>query len=156
MLMNKKSMVIPIVFLVFLTLVLTVTSLFYLITNKERIDEIIKAPPAVDKIIIEEGRLNFYLQSIFDNAVRDVNKNDLIGKFIENYAEELSNYKDENENYYIKDLEQVENQLTQENIELNNEKLVFTINLELTGGDYYEEGIFITYNYEKNFEKVFK
>ena len=94
-----------------------------------------------------EGDYCLYLQDIFDNAVGNINQNDEKGKFIENYAEELSKYKDEDGKYYIENLMQVEEQLKEENIELSEEKLTFMLNLELKVGESYKEGIFITYNY---------
>ncbi len=150
---NKKAVSIPILILVLSALVLITTSLFYFNIKARDIEKTVKIHSEIDKIYLKEALLNFYLEEIFDKSIGTDNKQG----FIENFKKELNNYKDKYGNYPIEELKQVENKIVEENIELNEDKLILKFDLELK--QYYlseKQNIIFSYNYKKEFQKVFK
>lgn len=155
--MNKKAVSISILLLVISSLILSITSLSYLSIKNKDVKRTIGVSGEIDKLYLKESLLNFYLEDIFEKAVKDFNY--LNGKraFIDNFRKELERYKDKNGLYPINELKQVEN-ISEENLELSENRLGLKLNLELKEVyvDNYDEGGVFTYNYEKDFEKVFK
>jgi len=155
--MNKKAMSIPILLLLILTLVLIVTTLFYFNIKQKDVKDTILIPDEVDRVYVKGIQINYYLQDIFDNSVKDFKFEDGKQVFIGNFKKELERYK-KDESFIMNELSQVENQIVEDNIELNEEKVVLNLYLEILGGKEIDgkKVINIKYNYDKKFEKVFK
>ncbi|MEK6830940.1 MAG: hypothetical protein AABX77_02830 [Nanoarchaeota archaeon] len=159
--MNKKAISISILLLVISSLILSILSLAYFMTKNNDIKRTISFSNGIDEVYLKEDLLNFYLQDIFDKAVRDLeailDSVDSGQAFINSFKKELNDYKDKNGNYPMKELQQAENQISEENVELTDNKLVLKLHLEIKKSYISgEEGGTFTYNYEKQFEKVFK
>ncbi|MEK6872987.1 MAG: hypothetical protein AABW90_03165 [Nanoarchaeota archaeon] len=150
--MNKKAVSISILLLVISTLILSITSLSYLIIKNRDIKKTIVVSSEIDKLYLKESLLNFYLDDIFEKAVNEFNYVNGKQIFIDNFRKELEKYKDKNGLYPMSELKQAES-INEENLDLSEDKLVLRSRLELKevyvngGGD---GGTFI-YKYEKEF-----
>jgi len=159
--MNKKAVSLPILLLVITSLVLSIISLTYFIIKENNVHEIISISSQLDQIYLNELLLNFYVQDVFDNSVVGINPNSGKQAFIDNFRGELVNYKDKNSRYPVDELALVELKILEDNIidsvELNEEKLIFRLPLTIrTGYTSAEDDISLSYDYIKEFEKVFK
>lgn len=156
-LLNKKAVSISILLLVISALVISVIALTYFYTKNNDIRRVIRVSNKIDEIYVKESLLNFYLQDIFDKAVKGFDFSSGKQGFVDSFKKELNNYKDENGSYPIEELKQVES-IGEEDVELLEEKLVLKLNLEIKNSyveESYEGGMFV-YKYEKEFQKVFK
>ena len=158
LLKNKKAMSIAIVFLVLLSLTLMTTILFYLNAEKENTKEKIFLFNTMDQIHFDTNLINYYIQKIFDESTKDFKSTDSKSKFITQFLNNLTRYKNLEGNYLIKEFEQIKEQIKEENIELTSEKLILKINIDLEKSVKIKnkEALNIKYNYSKIFEKVFK
>lgn len=155
--MNKKAVSISILLLVISSLILSITSLSYFSIKNRDIKKTIGVSNEIDKLYLKESLLSFYLDDVFEKTVKDFNYVNGKQVFIDNFKKELEKYKDKNGLYPMTELKQAES-ISEENLELLNDKLVLRLKLELKEvyvKEYDESGIFI-YSYEKEFEKVFK
>ena len=167
--MNNKAVSLPILLLVITSLVLSIISLTYFIIKENNIHEIISVSSQLDQIYLKELLLNFYVQDVFDKSVVGIRAASSTSKdvetakiaFIDNFRKELVNYKDKNSRYPVDELALVELKILEDNIidsvELNEEKLIFRLPLTIrTGYTSAEDDISLSYDYIKEFEKVFK
>lgn len=150
---GKKAMSISIALLVVLTLVLTSVSLFYFNSKQKTNAETIALSSVIDEVYIRGALVNYYVQDILEKSVEDFYYENGTQVFIDNFLSELGKYKNENGIYIVKDLEQIENQLIEENIDLNSSDVVLSLKIKLIGS---REKISIEHNYKKDFKKVFK
>lgn len=152
--MNKKAISISISLLVLSTLILSVLSLYYFYIKDKKISNFYIGD--INKIYEKQELLDFYLGDIFDKSSKDFSFEQGKREFLNKFKKELDNYKDKNELYPLEALRQAE-QVNENNIELNENKLILKLELKLNQAyasktEYYS----INYNYKKNFEKVFK
>lgn len=146
-------MSISIVLLVIFTLVLVITSTAYFVVKLVSNDnEVLSVPSDLDYIYVEESYLDFYLQQLFDISSKEIQYETGKAIFISNLNKYLPNY---NDYYILKNLNQIKNQINENNVQLTKEKLVWNVSLLLQSEDS-KKGIFIEYNYKRNFEKAFK
>tara|TARA_Y100000310_G_scaffold270038_1_gene283631 strand:- start:779 stop:1312 length:534 start_codon:yes stop_codon:yes gene_type:complete len=79
---NKKGQVLAIGILVFLTLSITTTSIFYILIKEGKVEERIANVDLMDRTYSRENRLNIYLQDIVDSSARSVIlEKDFVDKF---------------------------------------------------------------------------
>ncbi|MBS3066210.1 hypothetical protein J4205_00145 [Candidatus Pacearchaeota archaeon] len=117
---SNKSQSLANFLLVFLTLVIVTTSLFYISIKENNYGKNFNSPYALDSVYSREGIINFYLQDILDHsAVSIKDKQDLIN----NINSIALKYEKNDENVAIV-LRSIEN-LKEEDIELveNNGKI---------------------------------
>ena len=156
--MNRKAVSMVILFLVVVTIVLCVLSLYYMLIEERKIDKTFQNSDFIDKVYFKKMQLDYALQSIFDVAVLGFKFSDGKNVFIGRFKEELINYQLDDGGYVIEGLEVVEGQLVEENIELSEKKLVLNLNLSVenqeVGLDY--RFVSVDYSYESNLQKVFK
>ena len=146
---SNKSQSLANFLLVFLTLVIVTTSLFYISIKENNYGKNFNSPYALDSVYSREGIINFYLQDILDHsAVSIKDKQDLIN----NINSIALKYEKNDENVAIV-LRSIEN-LTEEDIELveNNGKIE-SANAKFNVEIYYADDSLnsINYVYTKNF-----
>ncbi len=155
--LNRRGQAIAITLLVVLTLVLTVTSLYYFLSNDKVFNDNIDKVSAIDEVYLQESLINSQIQTIFDSATKTINKNDAKEVFIERFSKELDKY---NEKTLGNVADQLREQLKESNIETNDQKLVFNVEIEISKSKAEVKGgrelIKVNYKYKKSFEKVFK
>jgi len=160
---NKKAgMSIPIVVLTILTLVLVVLTLFYFSTRDKENKKTLMVPSVIDELYIEEARLNYHIQIIFENAVENIEEGGGKESFIQIFKEELASYKDKTGKYLINGMEQVEEQMNNQdfinkNLIIDNKKVELKLKMKLfKSRTDNNQDMTINYEFEKSFEKVFK
>lgn len=146
---SNKSQSLANFLLVFLTLVIVTTSLFYISIKENNYGKNFNSPYALDSVYSREGIINFYLQDILDHsAVSIKDKQDLIN----NINSIALKYEKNDENVAIV-LRSIEN-LKEEDIELveNNGKIE-SANAKFNVEIYYADDSLnsIKYVYTKNF-----
>ena len=149
--MNKKAVSIPVLIFFVLTIVLLFTSLVYFSLEQKSVDKAVSTTDDLDKVYIEESKLNFYLQDIFDKSVKDFKIEQGKTVFINYYLEELSKYN--SDGWYDENLKQVKDQINEGNIVIDGKRLVLVLNIAINVDGKDVKG---SYKYEKRFEKVFK
>ena len=162
---NKKGISIVIVFLVLTTLLLTSIALYQFITENKNRELTLEVPNSINSIYLKESYLDYYLDDIFEKSTKDFSSNQGKDVFIENFRNNLNEYKDKNGRYIMPELGIVERELNNFEIELDENKVV--LNVDVIISDNYNllaepinnenrEIISVSYNYRKRFEKVFK
>lgn len=153
---NRRGMSISIVLLVLATLVLTSFALFTFYLREKSIQEEIYTTRFLEEVYVKEEKINFYVQNIFDNSVRDFNRDEDVSKLINNFKQELGKYKINNK-FVIAELEQVEGQINEEHIKVKNNKVTagfqITIKSNVTDEKKEKEIFSAVYTYNKKFEK---
>lgn len=146
--MKKQGMSIAITILVIATLVISTLALFTFIIRQDSIKEQIYITGFLENIYSKEEQINFYINDMVDNAVSASGKN--VELFMQEFKKQLDNYKNKEGKFFVEELSQLESQIREENIEINEDKLL--IEFEVTIQE--EEEIFsASYTYEKKFEK---
>ena len=148
---NKKAVSFAIFLLVLSSIVLTSIALTYFYLKDNDIEKRIRVSSEIDKAYLKEQLINFYLKNIFDKASQEFNGDKQI--IINNLKRELESYKDKKNDYPIEELQAIEEQLTLDNINISDNRLILSLNVVITNDAY---GMFINYSYNKKFEKVFK
>lgn len=145
---GKKAVSISILYLVISAFVLSLMALTIFYFNDKKIADIMRVPDSIDLIYIKQRQLDYNLQEVFENAVKDFEYEDGKIDFIDRFKKELGKYKD-------KEFRLIEAKVSEENIELTEEKLVFNLRLELELKDFfYDEFIDVKFPYSKNFIKL--
>jgi hypothetical protein len=130
-----------------LLLLLVITSYYYFNTREKNLNIVLDDVLVLDEFNLEIAYLNFYLEDIFEIGVEESGGSS--EGFIMAYLEELENYK-LNEVYLVEELEQVENQIS--NIEINGDEFSLNLELEIV----HEGALNVRYSYASDFVKVFK
>lgn len=149
MMKNRKAQSLANFLLVFLTLVIVTTSLFYISIKENNYGKNFNSPYALDFVYSREGIINFYLQDIVNHASIDIkDKQELMS----NLRLITLKYEQSDENVAIV-LKSIQN-LKEEDIELveNNGKIEST-NVKFNVEIYYADDSLnsIKYVYTKNF-----
>ncbi len=155
MLKNKKAgMEISVVLLVIATLVLSGFVLLTFYTKQKSMQEKIYATKFLEDIYSKEEIVNFYINNVLENSVKDFNKEDGEVKLILNFKNELNKYKINN-NYIIPELAQIEKQVNEEHIKIEDNKATaeFQITLEDKVVENGKAIFSAVYTYDKKFEK---
>jgi len=154
---NKKGMELSVLFLVVLTLALCGFTLIYLSIRESKIRNELYDVGYMEEIYSRESRINFYIDSIMEEAVIGINENSNKQEFVQTFKIELNKYKTDN-GFILYELNQVEEQLVDENIEIDSEKAKLNLNINIQNdflkGD--KEVLYVSYNYEKSFEANLK
>lgn len=158
MLKNKKAgMEISIVLLVIATLVLTTFSLYTFYTKQKSIEEKIYITRFLEDIYSKEEIINFYIDNILEKSIKNSSGDE--NKIIENFKQELGNYKNKDGKFIVSELSQIEEQVSQDNIKIENGKAVAEFEIMLKGNvavkeKKAEKELFSAiYTYKKKFEK---
>jgi hypothetical protein len=150
---NKKALLaLAILFLVVLEITLIVFTLVWFNMRDNSANKKIDASSSVDSIYLREELVNLNIQEIFDRAVYGFKSESGKEVFIKNFKDELNKLKDVNGNYIIPELSQIENQITPENINIDNKQISFNLKINL---NIHSGSIKASYSYSKNFEKIF-
>ncbi len=156
-LINKKGMEVSVLFLVVLTLALCGFALVYLSIRESKIRNELYDVAYMDEIYLRESKINFYVSSILEDSVESFKLEEGEQKFIQNFKTELNNYKKGND-FILYELNQIEEQVTEENIEIDFEKVKLNLKMNIQNdfirGD--KEVLYVSYNYEKSFEEELK
>ena len=153
--MNKKGLLSnPIIWLVLLEVCLILFTLFYFNSKHQQVERTIVLSNEVDGVYIQEAQLNFILQNILDSASLRVDSSYSKESFINEFKKELNRYKNLDGSYFIKGLNQVEDQLNSGNVDINDKKvsLVLKFIIDNSGSN---NNLKVTYSYVKKFEKYF-
>tara|TARA_Y100000310_G_scaffold293944_1_gene323969 strand:+ start:177 stop:647 length:471 start_codon:yes stop_codon:yes gene_type:complete len=150
--MNKGAVSLSVVLLVLSCFVLISLSLtFFVIKEKDALGKIVISSD-IDEIYVRQALLNFYVQDIFDKASEDFLIEEGVVVFVSNFKEELEMYRDGDGNYPIGELGDLEN-VDENMVELLEDRLVLRLDLVAKSK---LEHMDITFNYQRDFEKVFK
>lgn len=146
---SKKGMELSIPLLVFFTLLLVASALLIFNWNSKKIEGKIGDYASLDEIYAKENEINFYIRDLMENSASKIEK----GKnprteFINNFQKELLRYKKEGV-FYVKELEQLENQLDADKIVVDNKKMSFNFKINLEKR--FEDRMIVFYSYEKEF-----
>jgi len=168
---NKRAVSsIAVVLLVFATLVLTIFALFTFYTKQSSFQEKIYVTGFVEGIYAKEEQINFYVDNIMEKAVEasaaSKDAESFEEDFKNNFTTKLNKYKAQDGSFVVKELEQVERQVNENNeifvIEdtIENGKTIKKIEAEFTIvlNDKVEkdgkELFSASYEYRKKFEKA--
>lgn len=153
MFVNKraKKANVAIVLLVFMALILAGATLFIFNINKGRIETKIEDYAFLNKINLRESQLDFHINEILNEVIRNFDVNQGKDKFIENFKIELGKYKQADGTYIIKELEKVNEQADGLVFDSANKKI--TLNLDIRLDENTGKDMNIAYAYKKTFEK---
>ncbi|MFH1359342.1 MAG: hypothetical protein ABIH37_05625 [archaeon] len=156
--MNKKaSLAFPILLLFLVIIALCILSLFTMVSYTNNFEDTVYSANAVSKANQARMQFDHSLGIVFHEASKDFIFSQGKKVFIENFKKELLEYKTETGNFSFKGFEGIESQLVDKNIELTPEKIVLKLKLSLKSGEVVDSRYtIIDYNYEKQFQKVFK
>ena len=134
-------------------------SLIFILSSGSIKDKIVDAR-FLDEIYLTEGKLDFYLQEIFDRAVEKTKNSENIKEdFIKNFIEELSKYKI-NDNYILTEFIQVEEQINghekSNNIKYDETSKIISVEFVNIIITYMGEPFDVSYSYNRKFEKQIK
>jgi hypothetical protein len=149
--MNKKSMSISVLLLVMLTIILIGASIIIFIVKDKNISSSMDLSNNIDRTHIKEVKLNYYLNEIFDNSVKEFKFEQGKDVLISNLKKELNKHKTTSGYYYTEGLEQVESQLN--NVDLTKEKISLLLNFNIKSNN---SELNIDYNFNTKLEKIFK
>jgi hypothetical protein len=146
---KKADHSIPIVILVLMTLVLTSSSLFIFYVHSGKVSATIMDSRILDDVYSKENKINFYLNDIFDKSVLKIgNRENPVPEFIASFKEELVKYK-QNNSYIMKEFEQIESQVNEQNILFDNQNLSINFNIKIDRS--FADKFVISYDYNKKF-----
>jgi hypothetical protein len=154
--LNKKGAAISVLILVLFAGILSSMVFGYLYTKGNSLEERITTPSYGDDIYLKKVQIEFILEEIFENVVVDIKFEDGKNVFISDFKKELEDYKQESGEYFVKELVQIDDQLIEDEINLDDEKIsvTFSFNLsELELVDY--DAIRVDYAFDINLEKNF-
>jgi len=155
--MGKRAVSMVILLLVVATIVLCVLSLYYMLIEERKIDKTFQGGDFIDKAYFKRVQLDYALEGIFDEAVDGFKFSDGKDVFIGKFRDELGGCRLGDGSYVVDGLEGVEKQLIDENIELTEEKLVLSLDLNVKAQEVEDyKFVSVDYNYEIQLEKVFK
>ncbi len=176
--MNKKGGSIAIGILVFLTLFILVTTLFYINTKHSELSEDFVENNKLAQVYNKEEAINFYIQDLVEKAASEKNSKEDFISSLKGYldksqvvrrditTEQRKTIVEEESVWIFQELEEIEEQIKKENVELiknsRGEIDGFKLNLEikLTSEDFriwegesekYDFVKSVEYKYEKSF-----
>lgn len=149
--MKNKKANISIVLFVFMTLVLAGATLFIFNINKGKIETRIQDYGFLNSVYLKENQMDFYINNILDDVIKNFDVNEGGEKFIENFKIELEKYKQADGSYIVKELEKVNEQINTLVFDSVNKRIIFNLDIRLDEKP--NESIEIAYAYKKTFEK---
>ena len=154
--MSNKAVSFPIMLLVITTLVLTIFSLAYFIQKQNQDLNSISVSNEMDKLYLQQIKLDFYLQDIFDKTTNDFDLSLGETEFRTLFRSEMEKYKDKNNNYPIRELALVDLNLEKNmNVQITSNEIILDLLMVIDNG-VAPNDIKITYTYNKKFRKIFK
>jgi len=102
--MNKKANSIPIIILLVCTLALSILSLSFFLVKQNDIKEVFRASVEIDKLNLEKLYLDFYLEDIFEKAVRSYDSGNGERGLLESFRKELKSYLGSDGKYPVRGL----------------------------------------------------
>lgn len=141
--------------LVFLAVALSIAASFIFISSSGKIEARIIDARFLDAAYANESAINFYMQEIFDNAVKDFKLEEGREKLIENFQTELNKYKGKDGNLLVPELAQIEGQINGENIKYDEKSKIISAEFKILIilAPRADSALSVAYNYEKRFEK---
>ena len=155
-LLNKKSKKgtssIAIVLLVILTLILTITALFYFNVKEKEFNKQINSARLLKDLSSQEELINFYIQDIVERAAKEVSSEK---EFVDKLNKEISNYKFSDGSFAILEFSQLEEQVTEQNVKLENNEASANFEILIVDNIADEKGVELVsknYIYIRNFK----
>lgn len=154
--MNRKSQVLVIGILVFLYLVLAFTTLYYSSIYREDNNDKIIVPYTVDNLYVIENEVNYHLNEILDNIAVNYEGGGET-EFLYLLRNGIDSYVVPGD-YVGMVLLQVKNNIEPESYNFNENGFSITFRAVIEDRSFSEEKerIYVKYEYEKTFTKVFK
>jgi hypothetical protein len=152
--LDKRAMSISIVLLVIMVFVIIGICLMYFILYVRDTGSTLHIPDKIDSLYTRQNYLDFYLKDIFEKSTKDFNFGNSKGEFIERFKNNLYSYKNKNGNYDVIDLNLIQSQITEENVNLDNDKISLGLNIVLESGD--ENDVLVKYGYNYLIQKDFE
>ena len=163
--MNNKGVALSIWILFFGTLVLSILVLFYLNSHASESSVTLNLPVNVDGIINDARIAEFYLEDAFIKAASGIDSSMSPERFMEIYYVEIELLKrapmsynpgSDGSDFAIEGLEGIQDQLIPENVVINNEGIVLTLEISLFREHLDGDGsLRINHKYRKTFTKAF-
>jgi hypothetical protein len=150
MLINKKADV-AITLLVLMAVVLAGATLFVFNINQGKIETKIENYAFLNSVYLKENQMDFYINDILDEVIKNFDINEGKDKFIEKFKIELEKYKQKGGNYTIKELKEVNEQA--DNLIFDSIKKKIILNLDIRIDEKPIQDMNIVYAYKKTFEK---
>lgn len=123
---NKKADL-AVTLLVFMSVALAGVASIIFITSERGMENKIVDARFMDEVYLKEELINFYINEIMEKAaVKDRTQEEIIS----NFSAELEKYKDQNGNYVLQELSQVEGQINNIKVENNKAEAEFEIMLK--------------------------
>lgn len=151
MVMKNKKADVAITLLVLMTLVLAGATLFIFNIHKGKIETNIENYVFLNTVYLKENQMDFYINNILDNIIKNFDVSEGRDKFIEKFKIELERYKQTGGGYIIKELEEVNKQVDDLIFDDINKKII--LNLDIKLDEEPNQNMKIAYAYKKTFEK---
>jgi len=145
--LNKKADL-SVLLLVFMAVFLSGFALYMFNVNSNTVKTEIKDSRYLDDVYVLENNLDFYINEIMDKAVIDFRYDSGKGKFVERFNEELQKY-NSNGVFVLAELNQVNLQVTSDNVEINPNSVSINFNFKLE--KVYSDKFNVSYSYSKRF-----
>lgn len=149
--MNNKKANITIPVLVLMTLVLAGATLLVFNINKGKIETNIGDYSLLNNVYLKESQLDFYINEVLDNVIKNFNINEGKDKFIEKFKAELEKYKQEDGTYILGELERIKEQADEIIFDSADRKII--LNLDIRIDEKPNQNMNIAYAYAKTFKK---
>jgi hypothetical protein len=150
--MNKKGGAeISVVILVLMTLLLVISSLFYFSIKENQASENLYSSTFLGPIYSKEVLINFYVQNLVDKSAVGVLTRE---QFINNFKENLANYKDSKGEFFLSEFNQIEGQLSEERVEINADFVSIIFDIHITNEIIKDEKSIALANYD--YSRVFE
>lgn len=148
--LNKKADAATL-WLVFMALFLVGATIVVFIVHSNKIGSEIKDSNVLGEVYERENEMNFYINEILDKSMQGFKEENEKRELINNITNELNNYKI-NENYIIEELSQVEEQIKEDNIIIENNKITITFNLYIKKK--FNDKLTVLYSYKREFVRL--
>jgi len=147
---NKKANT-AIILLVLMALVLAGATLFIFNINQGKVETKIQDYSFLNSVYLKENQMDFYINNILEDVIKNFDVNEGKDKFIEKFKIELEKYKQTDGSYLVKELEKVNEQVEEIIFDRLNKKIA--LNLDIRLDEKLNQDIEIAYAYKKTFEK---
>jgi hypothetical protein len=151
MIIKNKKANITILILVLMTLVLAGATLLVFNINQGKIETKIENYAFLNSVYLKENQMDFYINNILDDVIKNFEVNEGKDKFVEKFKIELEKYKQTDGSYSIKELEEVNKQVDDIIFDDINKRII--LNLDIKLDEEPNQNMKIAYAYKKTFEK---
>ena len=145
---NKSAMSISVVFLVALTLILCVITIYYFAISQNARSTTLNIPTQLDYIYSDSDYFNFHFENAFHRTIQGFNPSDGPGVFITKLRDELNKTQFfSSANSYIQ-----YGPMSESSVQILSYKIILNLDVDVTSPDS-SQGLNIKYSYTKKFEE---